>query len=220
MASQLMQQLSTEKVRLAATAGDLVRARPRWRRKPAAQLTVLQVSGYIRTLDKDLAAFADELLAQAREAEAAAAAAQAQRYDLGPPAGVRGLGSRAAPHCADARAPADAGGAHGRRGCIRHAQPAHPCAASHIQRSPRGVPARDGGNARTAAIPAAAAAVSPAARERQPGAKVRSPAVQTAEPATDALAATSGGGRLPPATRWPPTPPRAAKTGLSPLSLA
>jgi hypothetical protein len=50
---------------------------------------LLQVSGYIRTLDKDLACFADELLAQAREAEAAAAAAHAQRYDLGPPAGVR-----------------------------------------------------------------------------------------------------------------------------------
>ena len=97
-ASQLMQQLSTEKVRLAATAGDLVRAQPRWRREPVAQLTVLQVSGYIRTLDKDLAAFADELLAQAREAEAAAAAAQAQRYDLGPPAGVRGLGSRDSLH--------------------------------------------------------------------------------------------------------------------------
>lgn len=54
-----------------------------------------QVSGYIRTLDKDLAAFADELLAQAREAEAAAAAAQAQRYDLGPAAGVRALLCRA-----------------------------------------------------------------------------------------------------------------------------
>ena len=92
-----MQQLSTEKVRLAATAGDLVRAQPRWRRLPAAELTALQVSGYIRTLDKDLAAFADELLAQAREAEAVAAAAQAQRYDLGPPAGVRGLGSCSLP---------------------------------------------------------------------------------------------------------------------------
>jgi len=52
-----------------------------------------QVSGYIRTLDKDLASFADELLAQAREAEAVAAAAQAQRYDVGPPVGVRGSGS-------------------------------------------------------------------------------------------------------------------------------
>jgi hypothetical protein len=50
------------------------------------------VSGYIRTLDKDLAVFADELLAQAREAEAVALAAQAQRYEAGPPGGgVRAL---------------------------------------------------------------------------------------------------------------------------------
>ncbi len=45
------------------------------------------MSGYIRTLDKDLAVFADELLAQAREAEAVALAAQAQRYEAGPPGG-------------------------------------------------------------------------------------------------------------------------------------
>jgi hypothetical protein len=97
-AAQSMQQLSTEKVRLAATAGDLVRnARtthvaalaPRAWKCPTPRRAPRQVSGYIRTLDKDLAVFADELLAQAREAEAAALAAQAQRYDPGPPAAVR-----------------------------------------------------------------------------------------------------------------------------------
>ena len=54
-----------------------------------ATTAVELVSGHIRSLDVSLAVFADELLAQAREAEALAQAA-AQRYDVGPPSGLMG----------------------------------------------------------------------------------------------------------------------------------
>ena len=151
-----------------------------------------QVSGYIRTLDTDLGVFADELLAQAREAEAAALAAQAQRYEPVPV----GLHVRAAPHCRTARRLTSRHRvplrADGWRGGVRHAAPARARAAAgtrhaaparaaaRVQRAPQRVPAGPGcGDAHAAAAaahaPAAGGAVPPAARQRYPGALVRCP---------------------------------------------
>jgi hypothetical protein len=53
-------------------------------RRLARSADASQVSGYIRSLDRDLGSFADELVIQAREAEAEALEAQAQR-ESGPP---------------------------------------------------------------------------------------------------------------------------------------
>jgi len=88
--AQQMHQLSTEKVRIAATASDMVRHLVLFSLRDLAFKTA-QVSGYIRSLDRDLGSFADELVIQAREAEAEALAAQAQR-DAAPPVGHPGSG--------------------------------------------------------------------------------------------------------------------------------